>query len=78
LVASAAETVIKGIANIFGSLSGKHEYSFSRGCKMLTINLLGDGLKLACYPVLVVILPIAMLGAAIDPSAFRAGAGLTA
>jgi hypothetical protein len=67
LVASVAETVIKGIANIFGSPFFKNECSFSRGCKMLTINLLGDGVKLALFSLTLPFLPIGMLIAAIVP-----------
>jgi hypothetical protein len=67
LVASVAETVIKGIANIFGSPFFKNECSFSRGCKMLTINLLGDGLKLALSSLTLLFLPIGLLIAAIFP-----------
>lgn len=66
-VASVAETIIKGIANIFGSPFFKDDSSFSRGCKMLTLNLLGDGLRLAYCCLKVAHLPIEMLETAIDP-----------
>jgi hypothetical protein len=67
VVASVTEPIIKGMVNIFGSPFFKNACSFSRGCKMLTIELLDKRYVLYSAVLWFVLLPTSLLATANTP-----------